>query len=550
MPSPAAAGMPAARLRPAVPPPAQRVFMVSDSVGLGAKNQMINAFPGWQVTVTGKPGIFVEQLATNYVQYQPQNLFGDHAIVAGGYNYPYWDPPRFDRAIDQMVNTLKAKGVKHIYWITMREVTPALFSGWNSLSGAYKTLYLAYPGANNQLRNAQLRHPELSIIDWAAVAEQTGLTYDAIHLNPTGAARYSTLAANTVKTGATRVAAGSVTEVTVAGNFGVPADATAVALNLTVVNPRRYGWLTAFPCGAEMPVVSNLNFRPNQVVASSAVVPIGVDGKVCIYTNTEAHVVADVSGAFGPASGFLPLAPARAIDTRSTGMLAANTPTTVHLDEVPGVPDGPFVAVVNLTVLGNTSNADVTLYTCGTTPPTVPSRSVRAGFVQSLLMVVDTDATGDICVVVTKSAHVLVDVFGAFPADADIHPFTSRRVRDTRSEAMPGAGALLDLQVSGSPDVPTDPLPTAANVTLTLTSPQNIGYATAFPCVSGLPNTSMVNVVPNQQQTNAGLVPIDAAGRLCVYLSTASHVLVDLNGWTGTAFTPLTPARALDTRTA
>ena len=95
-----------------------------------------------------------------------------------------------------------------------------------------------------------------------------------------------------------------------------------------------------------------------------------------------------------------------------------------------------------------------------------------------------------------------------------------------------------------------DPPPPAANVTLTLTSPQNIGYATAFPCVSGLPNTSMVNVVPNQQQTNAGLVPIDAAGRLCVYLSTASHVLVDLNGWTGTAFTPLTPARALDTRTA
>ena len=93
-----------------IPTADKRIFMISDSVGLGAKSAMSKVFPApeWQLTVTGKPGIFTEQLAANYVAPAPLYQFGESAIVATGYNYPYWDPPRFDRAIDQMVNTLKS----------------------------------------------------------------------------------------------------------------------------------------------------------------------------------------------------------------------------------------------------------------------------------------------------------------------------------------------------------------------------------------------------------------------------------------------------------
>ena len=41
---------------------------------------------------------------------------------------------------------------------------------------------------------------------------------------------------------------------------------------------------------------------------------------------------------------------------------------------------------------------------------------------------------------------------------------------------------------------------------------------------------------------------IDGAGTVCLYSSTTSHVLVDVSGWSGAAFLPLTPARLLDTR--
>ncbi|HAP77848.1 MAG TPA: hypothetical protein DCR14_17420, partial [Acidimicrobiaceae bacterium] len=236
------------------------------------------------------------------------------------------------------------------------------------------------------------------------------------------------------------------------------------------------------------------------------------------------------------------------VDTRTTAALAANTTLTVHLGDVEGVPDAPFIAALNFTVLGTSSTAAATLYTCGTTPPVVPSRSIDPGWAQSLAMVVATDANGDVCVVVDKTAHVLVDVFGAFATTADIHPITSTRIRDTRSGAMPGAGAVLDQQITGTNGVPTDPFPTAAIVTVTLTSPQNIGYASAFPCVDGIPPTSIVNVVPNRSQSNGGVVPFDGAGRLCVFISVPSHVLIDLSGWKGTAFTPLPPARLFDSR--
>ena len=535
-----------------IPTADKRIFMITDSVGLGAKSAMSKVFPSpeWQLTVTGKPGLFTEQLAANYVAPAPLYQFGESAIVATGYNYPYWDPPRFDRAIDQMVNTLKGKGVQRIFWVTMREVKPQYFSGWNSLSSAYRTLYLAYPTANQQLRNAQVRHPELSIIDWAAVSDQTGLTYDAIHLNPTGAARYSSIASTAVRSGASRQAAGAITELDVASAEGVPEGATAAALNLTVVNPRMSGYLTAYPCGGDRPVVSNLNFRANENVAAATIVPIGVDGKVCVYQSTEAHIIADLNGAFAADSGFVALTPGRAVDTRATpgARLAAGATLTAHVGAIEGAPEGEFIAVMNLTVLGSSATTEVRLYPCDESPPDWPTRTVEAGRVQTLPVIRDTDAAGDVCVKVTSDAHVLVDLFGAFGTDADIHPFSLQRVDDTRFGPMPGAASVVDQQLTGSNGIPTDPLPSGAMVTVTLFAPQGIGWATAYPCAGGMPPTSIVNVVPNHVQSNAGLIPVDATGTVCVYVSVPTHVLLDVSGWAGTAFTALAPTRLVDTR--
>ena len=447
-----------------------------------------------------------------------------------------------------MVRTLLGKGVKHIYWVTAREVSPAYYSGWNGLTAAYKLLYSKYPVLNSQLRNATLRHPSLSIIDWASISDRTGITYDAIHLNNTGAAAYSQIAASTIVRSTNRKPAGTTTEFVVAGANGVPADATAVSLNLTAFVPRTTGFFTAYPCGGERPNVSNLNVQPSQTVASAAIVPIGVDGKICVYQSTAAHVIVDVNGSFNATSGFIALAPGRAIDTRSAGITAPNTERVVSLGAIAGAPLGPFVAVVNFTLLGVGASGQARLYTCGTTPPTHSSRNIVAGRVQSMMMVVNTDASGNVCVRTTQSAHVLVDLFGAFTADADIHPIPVHRAVDTRATgAIIAANMEHRYQVSGVGQVPSA-IPAGVVLTLTLTNSQLPGWATVYPCTASVPNTSVVNVEPNHEQSNAVFVGLNPTGAACIYSSTITHATLDVSGWAGAAFTPLTPVRVLDTR--
>ena len=87
-----------------------------------------------------------------------------------------------------------------------------------------------------------------------------------------------------VGSGGGPVAAGSITEVQVAGRGGVPAGAVAAVLNVTVVGPVADAFATVFPCGQSVPTASNVNYRAGVDIANSVVVQLGPGGKACIYT--------------------------------------------------------------------------------------------------------------------------------------------------------------------------------------------------------------------------------------------------------------------------
>ena len=522
----------------AIPPASTTLFLVSDSVGLGAKGAIARAFPGWQVTVTGKAGIFTEQLV-RYVTQAPASQFGDEAVVATGYNYPYWAPARFDAAIDQMMTALIAKGVQRVFWVTMREVKPAWYPKWNGLTGAYKKLYLSYPAANDQLRNAMNRWPQLSILDWAAITDQVGITSDAIHFFgdfSAGAQRYAGMVYSGVMNARTRQPADTVTEVQVTGREGVPEGALAASLTITVVHPRQGGFVTAYPCGTERPTVANLTHRASETVASSAVVPIGVDGKVCLFQSSAGHLVVDLNGVFGAESGFLPLTPQRSVDTRGGPAPMPDTVITARLGDLVGAPDGPFLAAVNLTGIAS-RDGSVRVFTCGNWVPPTVSRPIEGGRTQGIAVIVATDANGDVCLHATGGVHMVLDVFAAFPVAAGLQPDLAQRVVDTRTNG--GALApLVDRQVLPPGDG-------SAMVTLTAVDPQGIGFVTARPCGSDA-LTSVLNVVPNHQQSGSAIVSL--ATGLCVRSSVATQVLVDRWGSAGSAYTAVTPVRLLDTR--
>ena len=94
----------------------------------------------------------------------------------------------------------------------------------------------------------------------------------------------------------TRPARGSVIELQITGANGVPDDAKAVLLNVTITEASGPGFVTAWPCGRPRPVASFLNFVRGVDRANLTPVRIGDGGKVCLYVHEGTQVVADLNG--------------------------------------------------------------------------------------------------------------------------------------------------------------------------------------------------------------------------------------------------------------
>jgi hypothetical protein len=83
------------------------------------------------------------------------------------------------------------------------------------------------------------------------------------------------------------------------GTTTVPADATAVVLNVTAVNPSTGTHITVWPGGETMPLASNLNLPARDVRPNLVVVKVGAGGQVQLFNNAgSTHLLADVVGYF------------------------------------------------------------------------------------------------------------------------------------------------------------------------------------------------------------------------------------------------------------
>ena len=84
---------------------------------------------------------------------------------------------------------------------------------------------------------------------------------------------------------------------------------------------------------------------------------------------------------------------------------------------------------------------------------------------------------------------------------------------------------------------------------LTVVDPSAPGFITAYPCDGPRPVASNVNYVAGQVVANGVIAPVSASGKVCLYSSVATDIIVDLAGWfPGDAFTGATPKRFVDTR--
>jgi RHS repeat-associated protein len=84
------------------------------------------------------------------------------------------------------------------------------------------------------------------------------------------------------------------------GACGIPAEATAVSVNLTAVTPSAQGELTAFPANEPRPTASAISYRPGLTRANNAVLKLG-NGALAFFANQPSgsvHLIVDVNAYF------------------------------------------------------------------------------------------------------------------------------------------------------------------------------------------------------------------------------------------------------------
>lgn len=357
-----------------------------------------------------------------------------------------------------------------------------------------------------------------------------------------------------VEAGTGARAPGSTIELQVAGRGGVPADATAVALNVTAVDPGGAGFLTIYPCDVAQPTASNVNFSPGATVPNAVIAKVGNDRRVCIFTSQQSDLVVDVNGAFPASSPYAPLVPARVLDTRAdgttvdsaargSGPATAGSTTTLHLGARGGLPNSVNSAVLNITSTQAVAPGFVTVYPCDSSRPTTSNLNLAPGADVANLVVTKTSANGDVCLFTSQTTQLVVDVNGFFPTTSTYTSFVPGRVLDTRagfttidginqSGGVATAGATARLHITGRAGVPGDATSVVLNVTIT--EPVGPGFVTVFPCGIEPPLASNVNYVGGQTAPNTAIVKVGAGGDVCLVSSQTTHLIVDVSG----AFNP------------
>ena len=234
------------------------------------------------------------------------------------------------------------------------------------------------------------------------------------------------------RTTASRLAAGEVRRIDLAAF--VPAGTSAVAVNLTSVDPAADGFLTGFACGTDQPTVSSANYTARTNRGALAVLPIADDRGLCVFTSAAADLVVDIQGAFvADGARFTPVVPDRLLDTRNTGRSSVLA--------VP-MPDGVDAVSLNLTVTGSAVGGFLTAFPCGGEIPTVSNVNFGAGETIAGAAYVPVGADGTVCLFTNTPVDVVVDLTGTFSSSGAL-AFTpaapTRTLRHARRHRRMGA---------------------------------------------------------------------------------------------------------------
>jgi uncharacterized repeat protein (TIGR03803 family) len=335
---------------------------------------------------------------------------------------------------------------------------------------------------------------------------------------------------------------------------GIPPDAIAYSLNVTVVPQHTLGYLTIWPSGEGQPTVSTLNSPDGRIKANAAIVPAGTpSGSVSVYVTDTSNVILDIDGYFAaPTSGslaFYPLTPCRMVDTRGADgdlggpRLAAQTPRSFPLLSSKCIPSGlnPLAYSLNFTVVPNPSGQQLgylSVWPTGETQPVVSTLNNPTATVVANAAIVPAGTGGAVDVYAYNTTDLLIDIDGYFAAPGtgglSLYPLTPCRVLDTRQVGN-GQPFMDDWNPPNGVDVLTSqcaPPSTAKGFVFnaTVVPSGSMPYLTLWPHGEGQPTVSTLNAYDGFITSNMAIVPTND-GSIDAYAAGLTQLILDISGY-------------------
>jgi len=332
--------------------------------------------------------------------------------------------------------------------------------------------------------------------------------------------------------------AGEVRRFDVPATAGVPTDAQAVFLNVTVVGVAPAGWVAVGPCDGELGRTSTVNWRGGDAAANDAIVGV-TNSSFCLTADSPAHVVLDLQGyaSSTATTGLVPVAPARLLDTRQAPASPLGNGELRRIALPADVAGGARAAAVTVTAIGSTNAGYVSAQSCAQPAGLSSTVNTRVGVAVANSARVPLDASGGFCVYTLQGADVIVDLAAVFRDDgARYQPVRPVRLVDTREASVPDqhrgwsgrpldAGGVIRFPASSWRGVPAN---AAVAVNVTSVEPSADGYVTAWDCARPQPSTSVQN--PRRSEAVASQTVVSSGGEICVMSATPAHMIVDLVG--------------------
>ena len=291
--------------------------------------------------------------------------------------------------------------------------------------------------------------------------------------------------------------------------------------------------------------------------------------------NMRSNSVSVIAGAWSPALQFVPATPCRVVDTRAANgpfggpALSGGTSRdfTVPANLSCGIPSTAAAYSLNLAVVPHGVLGYVTMWPTGEDQPLVATLNSLDGRIKANAAIVPAGVSGAIRVFASNTTDIVLDIDGYFllvpdPSAYAFFPLTPCRVADTRTTNGPLGGPYLyggqkrDFPVLAATacGIANNAVAYSLNVAAIPKGGLPLGYLTVWPAGQSQPLVSTLNALTGTVTANAAIVPAGQDGKISVYPSQDTDLVIDVNGYfappspLGLSLYSTAPCRVLDTR--